>query len=155
MQTLLFVMKAFNRYKPHYADNLKLALPVVISQLGYTLVQTADIIVVGHFAGTVSLAAVSLASSIFVVPLLIGVGISYGLTPLIAQNNGRNDDVECGQLLSNSLFINLVTGILLFGIIAFGAIYFLPVLHQTPEVARLAKPFFSAFSAVGYTGFVV
>ena len=127
--------------KTHYRDNLKLAIPVVISQLGHTLVQTSDTIIVGHFAGTVSLAAVSLASSIFVVPLVLGIGISYGSTPLIAQNNGRGDFKECGQLLSNSLLINLLSGIVLFAIIAMGALYFLDRLHQVPQVVRQAKPF--------------
>jgi MATE family multidrug resistance protein len=131
----------YKKYKSYYQDNLKLAIPVVISQLGHTLVQTSDTIIVGHFAGTVSLAAVSLATSIFVVPMVIGIGISYGSTPLIAQNNGRKDFKECGQLLSNSLFINLITGIALFAIISLGSAYFLDHLHQSPEVVVQAKPF--------------
>ena len=131
----------YNKYRTYYRDNLKLAIPVVISQLGHTLVQTSDTIIVGHFAGTISLAAVSLASSIFVVPMVLGIGISYGSTPLIAQNNGRGDFEECGQLLSNSLLINLISGILLFAIVSLGAVYVLDHLNQSPEVARQAKPF--------------
>jgi len=134
-------MKAYAKYKPHYRDNLKLAIPVVISQLGHTLVQTSDIIIIGHFAGTIALAAVSLGSSIFSVILLIGIGISYGSTPLIAQNNGRDDYAECGQLLSNSLFINLLTGILLFAGVAFCAIFLLGHIHQSAEVVEQARPF--------------
>jgi MATE family multidrug resistance protein len=131
----------YSKYQAHYGDNLKLAMPVVISQLGHTLVQTADIIIVGHFAGTISLAAVSLANSIFIVPLIIGIGISYGSTPLIAQHNGRKEFAECGQLLSNSLFINVLTGVLLFGLVCLGSVYFLDQLHQAPDVLKLAKPF--------------
>ncbi|MES2375649.1 MAG: MATE family efflux transporter [Bacteroidota bacterium] len=131
----------YNKYRAHYGDNLTLAIPVVISQLGHTLVQTADIIIVGHFAGTISLAAVSLANSIFIVPLIIGIGISYGSTPLIAQHNGRKEFAECGQLLSNSLFINVLTGIILFGLVCLGSVYFLDQLHQAPDVLKLAKPF--------------
>lgn len=131
----------YRKYKSYYQDNLKLAIPVVISQLGHTLVQTSDTIVVGHFAGTVSLAAVSLASSIFVVPMVIGIGISYGSTPLIAQNNGRKDFAECGQLLSNSLFINIISGVILFAFIAMGSVFFLDRLHQSSEVVIQAKPF--------------
>ncbi|MDB4924935.1 MATE family efflux transporter [Mucilaginibacter sp.] len=131
----------YNKYRSYYGDNLKLAIPVVISQLGHTLVQTSDTIIVGHFAGTVSLAAVSLATSIFVVPLVIGIGVSYGSTPLIAQNNGRKEFAECGQLLSNSLFINVLSGIALFAIVSLGSIFFLDHLHQSPEVVRQAKPF--------------
>src|SRR5476651_644851 len=134
-------MKSYAKYKPHYFENLRLAIPVVISQLGHVLVQTSDIIIVGHFAGTIALAAVSLGSSIFSVPLLIGIGISYGLTPLIAQNNARNNHKECGQLLSNSLFINIITGIILFVTVAFGCVFLLDHLHQSPEVSAQAKPF--------------
>lgn len=131
----------YSKYQAHYGDNLKLAIPVVISQLGHTLVQTADVVVIGHFAGTISLAAVSLANSIFMVPLIIGIGISYGSTPLIAQHNGRKEFAECGQLLSNSLFINVLTGIILFGLVCVGSVYFLDQLHQEPNVLKLAKPF--------------
>ncbi|WP_214070624.1 MATE family efflux transporter [Mucilaginibacter sp. dw_454] len=129
------------KYKPHYRDNLKLAIPVVISQLGHTLVQTSDTIIVGHFAGTISLAAVALATSIFTIPLIIGIGISYGSTPLIAQHNGRGEFAECGQLLSNSLFINAITGVILFGLVCLGSIYLLDDLHQSQQVLIKAKPF--------------
>ena len=131
----------YQTYRSHYRDNLKLAIPVVISQLGHTLVQTSDTIIVGHFAGTISLAAVSLATSIFTVPMIIGIGISYGSTPLIAQHNGRGKKAECGQLLSNSLFINLITGVILFGLVCLASIYFLDDLHQSAEVLVKAKPF--------------
>ncbi|WP_428331357.1 MATE family efflux transporter [Mucilaginibacter sp.] len=135
-------MKAiYHKYKDHYRENLHLAIPVVISQVGHTLVQTSDSIIVGHFAGTVSLAAVALANSIFVVLLVIGIGISYGSTPLIAQHNGSNNYDECGKLLSNSLFINVVTGVVLFAITYFSSIIFLNHLDQTEQVVRQAKPF--------------
>jgi MATE family multidrug resistance protein len=131
----------YHKYKQHYRDNLNLAVPVVISQLGHTLVQTADTIIVGHFAGTVSLAAVSLSNSIFIILMMIGMGISYGLTPLIAQHNGRANYAECGNLLSNSLFINVITGIILFAITFFGSRFLLGHLDQTPAVVSQAKPF--------------
>lgn len=131
----------YQKYRDHYADNLHLAIPVVISQLGHTLVQTSDTIIVGHFAGTVSLAAASLANSIFVIMLVIGIGISYGITPLIAQHNGRKNYGECGRLLSNSLFINIIAGIVLFVITYFGSSLLLDHLDQTPVVVQQAKPF--------------
>ncbi len=133
--------KLYQKYKPYYKDSLWLAIPVVISQLGHTLVQTADSIIVGHFAGTISLAAVALVNSIFVIGLVIGLGISYGITPLIAQHNGRNEHNECGQLLSNSLLINSITGVVLFLLISFGAMQVIGHLDQSPEVVRQARPY--------------
>jgi MATE family multidrug resistance protein len=134
-------MSVYQKYKSHYRDNLTLAIPVVISQLGHTLVQTSDTIIVGHFAGTVPLAAVSLANSVFIITLIIGIGISYGITPLIAQHNGRENYPECGQLLSNSLFINVIAGIILFSLTLLASIFLLDHLHQTPPVVKQAKPF--------------
>jgi len=135
-------MKAlYQKYRPYYKESLWLAVPVVISQLGHTLVQTADSIIVGHFAGTISLAAVALVNSIFVIALVIGLGISYGITPLIAQHNGRNEHDECGQLLSNSLLINTITGVVLFVLVSFGAMQLIGHLDQSAEVVRQAKPY--------------
>jgi MATE family multidrug resistance protein len=135
-------MKAlYQKYKPYYRDSLHLAIPVVISQLGHTLVQTADSIIVGHFAGTISLAAVSLVNSIFVMAMVLGIGISYGITPLIAQHNGREEYDECGQLLSNSLLINAITGIVLFVLISFGTMHLIGHLDQSGEVVRQARPY--------------
>ncbi|HYK75709.1 MAG TPA: MATE family efflux transporter [Daejeonella sp.] len=129
------------KYKPHYQSNLKLAIPVVISQLGHTLVHTADSVIVGHFAGTIPLAAVSLVNSIFTVILVIGIGLSYGLTPLIAQEHGKKQHDECGKLLSNSLVINAISGILLYILVYFGSLLVIDHLDQSAEVVKQAKPY--------------
>jgi MATE family multidrug resistance protein len=135
-------MKAtYLKYRYYYKDSLRLAIPVVISQLGHTLVQVSDSVIVGHFAGTTSLAAVSLVSSLFLVPLVIGVGISYGITPLIAQHHGRGNYKECSKLLSNSLLLNIISAIVLFCVIYFGVLLFIDKLQQSPAVVAEAKPF--------------
>jgi len=139
--------KIYSVYKDHYRSNLHLAIPVVISQLGHTLVHLADSVIVGHFAGTIPLAAVSLVNSIFTVIMVIGIGISYGLTPLIAQENGRKNFRECGKLLSNSLFINTVTSFILFGIIYLGLLLSIDHLHQAPAVVKEAKPYLGLLGA--------
>ena len=133
--------RIYNKYKAHYQSNLTLAIPVVISQLGHTLVQTADSVIVGHFAGTIPLAAVSLVHSIFIVILVIGIGISYGLTPLIAQESGRKNFKECGRLLANSLLINVLTGLVLFLLIYYGSLLVIDKMGQAQEVVEQSKPY--------------
>lgn len=136
----------FKKYRSHYITILPLAIPVVISQLGHTLVHVADSIIVGRFAGTIPLAAVSLVNSIFTIILVIGLGLSYGLTPLISQANGRNDEEECGVLLSNSLLINAVASIILFVFTYFGSLLIIDHLGQDAEVIRVAKPYLKLLS---------
>ena len=57
-------MFSFKEYLPYYKRNLKVALPVMLTQLGASLVGFFDSIMVGHYA-TVDLAAVSFANAIF------------------------------------------------------------------------------------------
>jgi len=132
---------SFEKYKQHYKDNLILAGPIVVSQLGHMATQIADSVIVGQFAGTTPLAAVSLVNSLFMMVLVIGLGISYGLTPLIAQASGRNDKDECGKLLSNSLLINSITAVLLYLLVHFGTLGIIDHLGQSTEVVRQAKPY--------------
>lgn len=133
--------RLYSKYKPYYSDNLRLAMPIVVSQLGHTLVHLADSVIVGHFAGTIQLAAVSLVNSLFMLILVIGMGISYGLTPLMAQENGRKNYDECGKLLSNSLIINIITSILLYGFVHLGTLLVIDHIGQSPEVVAYAKPY--------------
>lgn len=135
------MFQSFKLNKSYYLSTMALAGPVVVSQLGHTLVQTADTMIVGHFAGTISLAAVSLTHSVFMVVLVIGLGIAYGLTPLIAQENGKSNKKECAKLLSNSFWINIIAGILLFCIVYFGSMFAMQHADQDPEVVKEAKPY--------------
>ena len=131
----------FKAYRPYYLSSLTLAGPVIISQLGHTLVHTADSVIVGHFAGTIPLAAVSLVNSVFMIVMVVGLGIAYGITPLIAQANGKKDYHGCGILLSNSLVINMISGVLLFCVVYFGSMAAIDHLDQDPAVVREAKPY--------------
>lgn len=131
----------YTRYRAYYSDNLRLAMPIVVSQLGHTLVHLADSVIVGHFAGTIQLAAVSLVNSLFMLILVLGMGIAYGLTPLIAQENGKKNHDECGRLLSNSLIINVSTALLLYAAVHYGTLLAIDHIGQTPEVVAYAKPY--------------
>lgn len=116
-------------------------MPIVLSQLGHTLVHMADGMIVGHFAGTVQLAAVSLVNSLFMLILVLGLGISYGLTPLIAQANGGDNKVECGKLISNSLLINVVASVILYSLVLVVYYFVIDHLKQSPDVVMHAKPY--------------
>ncbi|MFA6277198.1 MAG: MATE family efflux transporter [Pedobacter sp.] len=140
----------YTKYKPYYKENLILATPIVVSQIGHMAVHIADSVIVGQFAGTVQLAAVSLVNSLFTIIMVLGLGLSYGLTPLIAKQNGSKNYSECGRLLSNSLLINIVSGIILYLLLHFGTLSIIGHLGQSPEVVAYAKPYLGllAFSII-------
>jgi MATE family multidrug resistance protein len=135
------MIKKYKSNKIYYQSTITLAGPVVISQLGHTLVQTLDTVIIGHYAGTISLAAVSLVHSVFMVVLVIGLGVAYGLTPLIAQENGKSNFKECAELLSNSLWLNVASSIFLFLVVYYGSMFAMQHADQDPQVVETAKPY--------------
>jgi len=78
-------------YFRHYKEHIILSLPVIISQLGHIFVGLADTIIAGRRLGTSSMASAAIASSLFFPILMLGIGISYGATSLIAKADGAGD----------------------------------------------------------------
>ena len=80
-------MYSFAKYKNHYRETLRLAFPIIISQLGYILVQFADNVMVGQYGGDdpLPLAAVSFGVMTSLILVLAGQGLRLGLTPLIGE----------------------------------------------------------------------
>lgn len=128
-----------SNYKSHYRKTFLLAYPVVLSQLGHIMVGVVDTAMVGQI-GTVPQAAVALANGLYVLVLVFGLGISYGITPLVAAADSSKNIKENAALLKHGIFINTATGILLFLLLVAIA----PVLrlfNQPQEVVDLAIPF--------------
>lgn len=128
-----------NNYREHFKRNFVLAYPVVLSQLGHVLVGTADSMMVGR-VGVTELAAASAANAVFGILMMFGIGVSFGLTPIIAIADGQDDDRKSMRFLKHSFIINLICGSVLFIIMLFGA-ELLSLLNQPEEVVILAKPY--------------
>jgi MATE family multidrug resistance protein len=103
-------MKFWKRLQ--WRENAPLALPVVAGQVGHIAASVADSVMVGRL-GTIPLAAVSLANSILSVPLVFGIGMAYGLTPLVAQAFGQRRRAKGQQLLKNAVVVNLAAAVLM------------------------------------------
>lgn len=129
---------SFASLRPHFKPTLLLAYPVVISQLGHVLVNVCDSVVVGQL-GTIPLAAVSLGVSVSTVVLVFGLGLSMGITPLVAAADGQRNVVRIGQLLVNGVLLCTLTGVLLalFGLVV---PWLLQFLRQPAAVVALAAP---------------
>ena len=127
-------------YHPHYKELIYIGIPIVIGQIGIVLVGLADNIMVGRY-DTLHLAAASFVNSAFNIPILFGLGFSYGLTPLVGQCFGRRDKFRIGQLLKHSLIANGLTGVLL--TLVMTVLYFnIDRLGQPQELLPLIRPYY-------------
>lgn len=96
-----------SKYKQHYVQILKLAGPIVAAQLGAIVTGYADTIMVGRYS-TQALAAASLVNNVFNLMILMTLGFSYGMTPLIGPLHARCDTRGMGAMLRNALAANAV-----------------------------------------------
>lgn len=127
-------------YLPFYRRLTRLAVPVVLSQIGQVTVSLVDNMMVGH-AGTVELAASAFANNVFSIGMFFGMGITYGLTPLVGKAYGTNDADSVVQWFKNGIFTHAVASVALTLILA-GVYFLLPFMGQTPEVLELAQPYY-------------
>lgn len=126
-------------YKVHFNKTFNLAYPVMLSQLGHIMVGMADSIMVGQL-GQTPLAAASFANGVFGIFLMFGIGLSYGITPLVAQADGERDHGKITRLLRHGVILCTVAGVLLFSVL-FASTYLFPYLGQPEEVISLGTPY--------------
>ena len=81
-------MYSFSAYWPYYKRNLKVAFPVMFTQLGAAMVAFFDSVMVGHYS-TADLAAVSFSNAIFFTVMVFAMGAVMGITPLVGHVHGR------------------------------------------------------------------
>jgi MATE family multidrug resistance protein len=109
---------------------------VAIGQVGYIAMQVVDNIMIGGL-GAAHLAAASISNSIFILLMVMGLGVSYAVTPLVAIAVGAGKTLDCEEVFKNSIIVNAVTAITL-AAFAFLASNIIPYLKQPAEVVGLA-----------------
>ena len=126
-------------YRADIKANFLLAYPVMISMLGQVMTGVADSIMVG-WTGATPLAASSFANIFFTLPLFFGVGVSYAITPLVAEAHGAHNDKSIIETLRNGFLINMITGVVLVALV-FAIEPTLHLMSQPTEVVTLAIPY--------------
>ena len=142
-------MIKFKEYLPYYKRNLKVALPVMLTQLGASLVGLFDSMMVGHYA-TVDLAAVSFANALFFMAMVFAMGALMAITPLVGIQMGemnimpeKKADIrqKIAVLFQNGMLFTMLQSALML-ILLGGCIPFLSYFGQEPEVIEVARPYY-------------
>ena len=81
-----------------------LAVPVVLSELGWMAQGVVDNIMVGRL-GPEAIGAVSLGNAVYYTPCLFGIGLLLGLDTLVSQAYGRHDHDECHRWLAQGVYL--------------------------------------------------
>lgn len=134
-------MYSFAQYKPYYRRNLKLAFPVMLTQVGAALVGLFDSIMVGHY-GTSDLAAVSFSNAIFFTVMVFAMGALMAITPIVGYAAGAREGRErVTALLGNGLVFMVLVALFAL-VILVPCIPLLGYFGQEAEVVECARPYF-------------
>jgi len=126
----------------------------MVGQIGHVSVGLADSIMIGGL-GTIALAAGAFANSVFVVPMVFGIGMAYGLTTPIANADGEGAPLKARSFLKHGIYLNTFVAVLMFLVLlAFQGV--LPYMGQEPAVLAEAKSYFTiiCLSLIPLLGFL-
>lgn len=92
----------------------RFALPLAATSVLQQLFNAADLSIVGHYAGTNSMAAVGTNASLIALLVNLFVGISLGANIVIAQSIGSRKIKDVKKAVHTSILLALIGGIFLF-----------------------------------------
>jgi len=126
---------------------LRLALPLVLAEIGWMSMVIVDTMMVGRLPNSAeSIGAVSISSSIFIVFAFFGEGLLIGLDTLVSQAFGAGHREDCHRSLINGIYLSFAIFPFLFLPVWYLPLYF----HRMgvdPSVVVLAVPYMHTLGA--------
>ena len=125
---------------------LRLALPIVLAELGWATMGIVDTMMVGRQRDSaVAIAAVSLGSIVYYVAAIFGTGLMLGLDTLVSHSYGADDLADAHRSLVNGVYLSLAAAPLLMLIIRLSE-PLLRSLHIDSAVLSQAVPYLRAIN---------
>lgn len=121
---------------------LRLAMPLVGTQLAMIGINTTDVVMMG-WLGPQELAAGALGMNIYMPLFLFGMGIATVVAPMVAQALGGRDFRGVRRTVRQGFWLTLLFG-LLFTAVIWNGRYLLVAAGQEPAIALLAQDYLQA-----------
>lgn len=121
-----------------YNKILLFALPLAASSILQQLFNSADVAVVGRFAGSRALAAVGSNSSVINLLVNLFVGLSVGANVVVARYIGQKEKDRIQDAIHSAMTVAFVSGIFLLFLGIFMAKYLLLMMNTPDDVIDLA-----------------
>ncbi len=144
-------MYRFSLYREQYRQNLRLALPIVLTQVGQILTQVADNLMVGRYGGDdpTPLAAVSFGGAVFFILFVAAIGMALGLTPLVGELYAQKDRIRSAALLQNGILFYTLLGLIMAGV-QYAVIPLMYHLKQPVEVVEMVVTILANLANIGF-----
>src|SRR5215468_824897 len=140
-------MSFLHTFRAELRPTLRLALPLVLAEIGWMSMVIVDTMMVGRLPYSAqAIGAISISSSLFLVFAFFGEGLLIGLDTLVSQSFGAGRREDCHRSLLNGIYLS-------FAIAPFLAlpVWFLPLYFErfgvAHDVAVLATPYMRTLAA--------
>lgn len=108
------------------------AIPLFISNLFQQLYNTADTMIVGHFLGDTSLAAIGASSAVYELLVGFALGIGNGMSMVVARSYGAGDKTRLKRAVAGSIVIGAIVTVI---VMVVSKLFLYPLMEilQTPQ----------------------
>ena len=113
MSTNIIISK-LTEYKNYAKQLIELSIPIILGNLGNMLINIGDVIVAGRHS-TTTLAAISVASAIFMTFFIAGVGFMASISPVVSNLRGMR--IPSKNLFRVTTVYSLLMGFIFFVLI--------------------------------------
>jgi MATE family multidrug resistance protein len=132
-------------WRTEVAPMLRLAVPVVLAEIGWVAMGVVDVMMVGRIDAE-SIGAVSVGRAAFILIAVFGIGMLLGLDTVVSQAFGAGDLRDCRLSLLHGVYLAALLVVpLLFAARGLGAA--IGAWEVDPRVRTLALPYFQVVSA--------
>jgi MATE family multidrug resistance protein len=132
--------------RAEFRPTLRLALPLVLAEVGWMTMGIVDTMMVGRLPNSAdAIGAVSISTNLFNVLAFFGGGLLIGLDTLVSHAFGAGQREDCHRSLVNSIYLSLaMTPIFMAPVWFYGLL--LSALKIGPPVSTLAIPYMKALA---------
>jgi MATE family multidrug resistance protein len=124
-------------FRNELRELFRLALPLAAAQAGTQLMGLVDVAVIGRL-GARELAGSGLANAVFFAFSVMGMGLVFGVDPLISQAVGAGDFLRARRVLWQGVWLALIVAGVLTVILLAGA-WALPLIGSSPDLIPSAR----------------
>ena len=111
---MITAINKIKEYKEYAKQLVELSIPIILGNVGNMLIGVGDVIVAGRHS-TITLAAISIATAIFMTFLIAGIGFIASISPVVSNLRGMR--IPSKNLFRVTTIYSLLIGLLFFVLI--------------------------------------
>jgi multidrug resistance protein, MATE family len=128
-----------SNFRRELRELFRLAAPLAAAQAGTQMMGLVDVAVLGRL-GAHELAGSGMANAVFFAVSVFGMGMLFGIDPLVSQAVGAGDRLRARHVLWQGVWLAVIVSAAL-TLVLLGGVLALPVVGAAPEVEAHARAF--------------